>query len=144
MSEIAIYREPRVSADTNRPDVMHNHVSVHPALLLIHNNANVPNASTQIPGHQIARNIIRCPTRNWKRFSISLKEDHEVGYPPMINVGIRTVEPPASLIRVSGEIAKHVFVNFLLQIDEPTARFSPSEPQTILPTWCWHAIWRRT
>src|SRR6185369_13197369 len=98
-------------------DVVHHHVLVAPASLLIDNDANVGYTSAQVPGNEVAGSIVSRPLRNRKRFSFTLKEDHEIGHPAVVDVGIGMIEPPAFLVWISREVQNDLFVDFLLQVN---------------------------
>jgi len=98
-------------------NVVHNHVMVAPTGLLIHNDANMRHTSAQVPSDEIAGGIVCCSIRNRESLSLALKEDHEIRHAAVVNVGIGMIETPAFLVRVSGEVPYHVFMDFLLQVN---------------------------
>ena len=77
--------------------------------------------AAQIPRDQIAWRVIFRAVRNGQRFSLALKEDHQIRHAAMVNVRVRMRQHPAPLVRISREILHHVLVNFFLQVDTHSA-----------------------
>jgi hypothetical protein len=82
--------------------------------------------SAQVPGNEIAGSIVCCSIRNRESLSFASKEDHEIRYAAVVDAGIGMIEPPAFLVRVSGEVPNHVFVDFLLQVN-PHCTVGPND-----------------
>jgi len=69
-------------------DVVHDHVLAF-ASLLIDQDADVRNISTQIPGHEIAGVVVRCVPTGGQNFPMALKEDPQIRDAALVDVGIR-------------------------------------------------------
>src|SRR5258707_6282075 len=82
-------------------DVMNHHVTP-PTPPLVHNNADVGNAASQVPSHNIPRRVVLGASTGRKLHPIPRKEHHQVGDSPVINVAVWL---PLPFVRVSVEIA---------------------------------------
>src|SRR6266542_4090848 len=95
------------------PDVVDDHVTT-AASFMVHNDADVRNASAYVPSHDIPGRVVCRKSVDLKLRPIACKEDHKVRHAPVINVAIRITLP---LVRIGSKIARHVFMNFLLEIN---------------------------
>jgi hypothetical protein len=96
---------------------MHDHVPTGPSRFLINNNADVRHTSAKIPADQVPGRIVFRAIGDRQRFSLTLEENHQIGHPAMIDVGIWMGEVPPSPSRIRREVLQHVFVDFFLQIN---------------------------
>src|ERR1700674_4271954 len=96
-------------------DVVHDHVAT--VRFLVHDDADVRDTATQIPGDEVAGRVIFGAAGNGQSLPFPFEKPPEVWPPSVVDVGIRTNEQPSPSVRVGPEILQHVFVNFSLQID---------------------------
>jgi len=120
-------------------DVVDDHVM--PAgPFFIDDDSDMRHAATQIPGHNVTRQVILRPKTNRQNFSFSREESHQVGNPSVINVAVRM---SLRFVRISREISLHVFVNLLLSVDTDGA-VNPNHligayagVRRDIPAWIW-------
>ena len=94
---------------------MHDQVAT--TRFLVHDDADVRHAATQIPGYEIAGRIVFGAAGNGQSLPFSLEKHREIWDSPVIDVGIRASKKPSLSVRVGSEIVQHIFVDFSLQID---------------------------
>ncbi len=69
------------------------------------------------PGDQIARAIVCGIGADLQFLTLSGEKHLQIGYPAVVDVGIRGFKTPDSLGRIGCEVFRHVFVDLFLQID---------------------------
>lgn len=95
---------------------MHHHISPGPQGLLVHDNPDVGRAPAQVPRDHIAGNIVRSLFGDRQTRPLPFKENHKVGDPPVINIGVWTVALRPPFMRICREGTLHVFMDFFLQV----------------------------
>jgi hypothetical protein len=93
-------------------DVVHHHV-VTASPSPVDNHADVSDSAAEIPSHNVARGIVLASSRQSQGFAFPRKEEHQIRYPPVVNV---RVGGPAPVVRIDIEVLNHIFMNFFLQV----------------------------
>ncbi len=78
-------------------------------------------AASKVISHKVTRAVIPSVVRNRQGLSLALKEDHQIGHTAMIDVAVGFSRAPFPLSRIRRKILRHIFMNFLLQINADCA-----------------------
>src|SRR6266496_929243 len=83
-----------------RSNVVDDHVTATRSLL-VHDDADMGHAATQVPSDDVTRYVIRRAKTFRQSGALSCEENHQVGNSPVINIGVRMSLPP---MRIDVEI----------------------------------------
>lgn len=102
-------------------DVVEDEVSFVTVVPVVRDEADVSHAfAVEVPGNDIAGLIIRAVRRNGNGLASASEEGLQVRNASMVDARVRIFQPP--FLGIDGEIRRHVFVNFFLQVDASVSK----------------------
>ena len=81
----------------------------------VREDADVGGATAQVPAHDVAGPVVRGVPGQGQGLPMPAEEGHQVRHPPVVDVRVRSGKAPIG--RVRAEVALHVLVDPLLQVD---------------------------
>ena len=107
-------------------DVVDDEVAFVAVIPVVRDDADVRHTfAVEVPGNDIAGLVIRAVRRGRNGFTSTRKEGLQIGNASMVDIRVGSFQSP--FLRISREVRRHVFVNFLLQVNAGISKCSNND-----------------